>query len=70
MYNYVRLSSTGVHALCLLCMLPTGYLRITNSSVLRVTYMTRTSRISLLLHETEGEVQGQVLITMISYECL
>ena len=28
------------------------------------------SRISLLLHETEGEAWGRVLITMISYECL
>ena len=27
-------------------------------------------RISLLLHQTEGKARGQVLITMISYECL
>ena len=33
-------------------------------------YITSTSRISLLLHETEGEARGRVLITMISYECL
>ena len=33
-------------------------------------YITSMSRISLLLHENEGEARGQVLITMISYECL
>ena len=33
-------------------------------------YITSRSRISLLLQETEGKAQGQVLITMISYECL
>ena len=33
-------------------------------------YITSTSRISLLLHETEGEARGRVLITMISYKCL
>ena len=33
-------------------------------------YITSTSRISLLLHKTEGEAGGQVLITMISYKCL
>ena len=33
-------------------------------------YITSTSRISLLLHKTEGEARGRVLITMISYECL
>ena len=33
-------------------------------------YITSMSRISLLLHETEGEAQGRVLITMISYKCL
>ena len=33
-------------------------------------YITSRSRISLLLHEAEGEAQGRVLITMISYNCL
>ena len=33
-------------------------------------YITSRSRLSLLLHETEGEARGQVLMTMISYECL
>ena len=33
-------------------------------------YITSRSRISLLLHKTEGEAQGRVLITMISYEYL
>ena len=38
--------------------------------LIRYSYITSTSRISLLLHETEGEARGRVLITMISYECL
>ena len=33
-------------------------------------YITSTSRTSLLLRETKGEAQGQVLITMIPYRCL
>ena len=32
--------------------------------------ITSTSRISLLLHETESEARARMLITMISYECL
>ena len=38
--------------------------------VICYSYITSRSRISLLLHETEGEAQGRVLITIISYECL
>ena len=39
-------------------------------SVTCYSYITSRSRISLLLHETESETWGRVLITMISYECL
>ena len=38
--------------------------------MLSYSYITSRSRISLLLHETEGEARGRVLITMISYDCL
>ena len=38
--------------------------------VISYSYITTMSRILLLLNETEGEAQGRVLITMISYKCL
>ena len=43
---------------------------ITYWCVLSYSYNTSISRISLLLHKTEGEAQDRVLITMIFYECL
>ena len=46
------------------------HLNPTVSLGLSYSYITSTSRISLLLHETKGEARGRVLITMISYECL
>ena len=42
----------------------------TAAAVVSYSYITSMSRISLLLHETEGKAGGRVLITMISYECL
>ena len=38
--------------------------------VISYSYITSMSRISLLLHEIEGEARSQVLTTMISYEYL
>ena len=45
-------------------------MRSKNCEVLSYSYITSTSKISLLLYKTKGKAQGLMLITMIPYECL